>query len=430
MTRRESIPINRQRAFALPLLVAAVLLAACGGRGPEGTPLPTPTPSPIATGLPTVPPPLPVGVEENPFVLVMVPAAGDREAAQAAAQTLALLLSWWPDSPPTAEPTAQPAESPTAAAITESEAPTPTPVLQPEELPTPQPTPTPAFHVSVRLVDTYAEVVEQVCGHDAPVAGWVDGWAYLRAEGSGCAAPRYVALGEGGEVGVQAMIVRHVPFMAAAAPDDEEAEGEQPEAQAARAVTSVADLAGGRFCRLRYDDAQSWLIPALMLKAAGVDPLTGLGSVTDYASLDDLIRAVYLGACDAAGLPPDALDGQDLETLALDKFQPTVDPFDPADAAALAAAEVVFPPLDQVVVPLQTSPEVPTAVMIYPAIVQHDARIRVEDALMAALGSPEGADALETLLGARSLRPAERSDFNALRTLMTRAGLDPVALGR
>ncbi|GAB4455644.1 MAG: hypothetical protein Kow00120_25120 [Anaerolineae bacterium] len=407
-----------------------MLLAACGRGGPAATAAPTATATVIATGLPTVPPPVPVGSAENPLTLVIAP-PGDRAAAREvreAADALAALLSWSPDLPPT--------PAPTQAAITEDEADAPAPGASA----TPAPPPEPPYHIDVLLVDTYADVLHALCDQDAPAVGWVDGWAFLYAEASGCATARYLAVGEGGATGVRSMIVRHVPYM----PVDEDTEATPVP------INTVADLTGRRFCRLSYNDDVSWRIPALMMKAAGVDPVTGLASVTDYDSVEDLIRAVYLGECDAAGMPPDALDGLDLEALGLDKLQPTVDPLDPADAQAIAAAEVILPPLNQAVRRLDTSIEVPGLIMIYPMIVPFDAREKLNNALapLAESGADAAADAaadagagggepateiaraLDTLLGVKALRLVEGSEFQALRTFVARAGLDPVAFGR
>ncbi len=391
----------------------AALLAACGGGvGPGVVEAPTATVTVIATGLPTVPPPVKVGAAENPLKLVMVPVS-DRAGAEEAAHALADLLSYWPDPPPTSAPLP----------VTEESTPTPGPNA------TPTATPTPSYYIAVELVNTQAEVIERVCAHDAPAVGWVDGWTYLRAEASGCAVARYLVVGRDGQTGVRSMIVRHAPYL----PVPEGATPPTP-------INTTADLIGRRFCRLRYDDEVSWRIPALMMKAAGVDPVTGLAGVGDYESVEDLIRAVYKGECDAAGMPPDALDGLDLEALGLDKLQPVVDPFDPADAEALAAAQINLPPLDRAVVPLETSIEIPTRVMIYPRIVQFDARTHLEALLAFLVG--EGADenreprdeaiarALATLQGVESLRPVTEESFAALRTFMARTGLDPVALGK
>lgn len=418
--------INRHRVDLILLLALAILLASCRGGSAPGTPPPTPTATPLATGLPPVPSPIPVGAAENPVTMVMVPVRGGAGVAEAA-QTLSLLLSWWPDAPPTPEPTA----------TADPNGPTPDPNAPPP------PTPAPAFHVDVMLVDTHAEVIDVVCGHDRPAIGWLDGWTYLVAEASGCATPRYIAVGQGGRTGLRGMIVRHVPWRPVA-------EGETPPAP----IDTVTDLAGRRFCRLGYEDVASWLLPALTMRARGVDPVTGLASVTDYANVEDLIRAVYTGECEAAGMAPDALDGLDLESLGLDRLQPTMDPLDPGNAEAIKAAEVILPPLDAAVVPLETTVEVPSAVMVYPRIVQLDVRDRLEQSLSALVGRGDAASAseaspsdteatpdpreqlidgiaraLDVLLGAKSLKIAERDDFSALRNLMAQAGLDPVALG-
>ena len=123
------------------VVVTALLLAACGGPAtPAATPLPTPTATPRSTPLPPVPTAIPLGTEDNPLTILMVP-QGARRAAAGSDTALADLI---------------------------------------QELT--------GLTVNVVLADSDGEVVSQLCG-STPVVGWLGGVAYMVAEAQGCAEP-------------------------------------------------------------------------------------------------------------------------------------------------------------------------------------------------------------------------------------------------
>jgi phosphonate transport system substrate-binding protein len=71
-------------------------------------------------------------------------------------------------------------------------------------------------------------------------------------------------------------------------------------------IETLADLAGKTFCRSDPLSTSSWVIPSLELKAAGVDPDTGLAEVVDAGSHDAAVAGVYNGDCDAGASYVDA----------------------------------------------------------------------------------------------------------------------------
>jgi len=71
-------------------------------------------------------------------------------------------------------------------------------------------------------------------------------------------------------------------------------------------ITSVSELAGKTWCRADPTSTSSWVIPTIFLKAAGIDPDTGLDQVVDAGSHEAAVAGVYNGDCDAGGSYIDA----------------------------------------------------------------------------------------------------------------------------
>jgi ABC-type phosphate/phosphonate transport system substrate-binding protein len=199
----------------LLLILFSLVLAACGGPStPTPTPLPTATATPRSTPLPLVPTAIPLGSEDNPLTILMVP-QGTRRAATGSDEDLADLIL---------------------------------------ELT--------GLHVNVELADSDGAVVSQLCGAD-PVVGWLGGVAYMVAEAQGCAEPALAIRRENaGGFRVDLLIATDIT-------------GDQV------TESDVAALDDRTLCRLSSDDVQTWLVPSLMLRSAGIDPMYGLDGVID-----------------------------------------------------------------------------------------------------------------------------------------------------
>lgn len=68
--------------------------------------------------------------------------------------------------------------------------------------------------------------------------------------------------------------------------------------QADSGLESLEDLAGKTYCRVDETSTSGWIIPSIMLKAAGIDPDTDLAGIVDAGSHDAVAAAVYNGDCD------------------------------------------------------------------------------------------------------------------------------------
>jgi len=70
-------------------------------------------------------------------------------------------------------------------------------------------------------------------------------------------------------------------------------------------ITSLADLKGSTFCAVEPTSTSGWIIPSIMIRAAGVDPDTDM-TVTFAGSHPAAVSGIYNGDCDAGASFVDA----------------------------------------------------------------------------------------------------------------------------
>ena len=73
-------------------------------------------------------------------------------------------------------------------------------------------------------------------------------------------------------------------------------------------ITKLEDLKGKTMCWVDATSTSGYIIPRVMLKAAGVDPDADLAQQTEVGSHDGVALAVYQGDCDAGATYIDARD--------------------------------------------------------------------------------------------------------------------------
>jgi ABC-type phosphate/phosphonate transport system substrate-binding protein len=233
--------------------------------------------------------------------------------------------------------------------------------------------------VDVQLVKREAEAIAALCesfGGTAATA-WLSGTAYLAAQALDCGQPELqVTRGENGATGSAAAIIVN-------------AEAE---------IATFAALAGKTFCRVGSSDAYSWLIPALMMRAAGLLP-TDLGATRDYDSATEAAKAVNAGACDAAGIPTGVLER-----------------LDSGDIANIAT--------------LETSIPIPYSILMIPRAVPLGTRTALVETLNRLADERDSAIWLRDLLGQETLVPAAPDDFAELLAFGVSTGLDFAVLGQ
>ncbi len=234
--------------------------------------------------------------------------------------------------------------------------------------------------VTVELVETDAEALSALCDSVTGTisAAWLSGLGALTAEARNCGSSVLQV-----ERGLRSNTTTGEAAALVVASDS--------------AITSAGDLSEKTFCRLGVTDAYSWLIPMLMLRAAGVSP-DDLATVTDYTDPNDMVRAVADGTCDAAGIALSAYNDLRVSARSSTKL------------------------LDQ-------SPTIPYAVLVYPAELPLGEQQQLTDALIG-IGNGSRADLLSPLVDQDQLLAVTPADFSSLRTLISRAGIDLAQLGQ
>lgn len=321
------------------MLVAILLLSACQQEVlPTITPAPTATATPRSTPLPEVPTAVPLASEERSLTILMMP-QDTRRAAAPAAEELTVLI---------------------------------------QELT--------GLVVEIQLVNTYGEIVAELCGA-TPVVGWLNGPSFIVADAQGCADPALLVKRDDA-AGFQVEMVMNTRYV-----------GNEPDPE------DVAQMDDETLCRVTGNDAVDWQIVELLLRTGGVNPLTDLDEIIDVEDADALVNAVYENDCAGGVLPAGTYPRRlSSEVRALE---------DLADDVAL----------------ITTSPEILYDALVYPPTVPLNVRIPLTDFFMQLSVDEENAATLASILAQDSLQRVDSDDFADFRAFMMATGLDFAVLG-
>lgn len=326
--------------MAVAIVIALATLAACRREAQVAAPQvrATPMPTPRSTPLPPVSTAVPPGTEDHPLRMVLVPADAARllDIGEGGVDALTRFEE---------------------AVLAES-----------------------GLVLEVELVDRQADALAALCA-SAPgrvVVAWLDGLASQAALARRCGAPELqVERGSPrAQAGVPVLIV----------------------ADRRLGMSGVGPLARRTFCRLSAEDFESWLAPALILRAGGVDPVKDLGAVRDYDDYETLLAAVASGECAAVGLT---------ET----RFEQLPDAL--RDDIRVAGR----------------SPALPYALLFYPINLPLGERLRLTDALLALAFDPERAELLEPLFAQSGVARVVPDILEEASAFLSRTGLDFAQLG-
>lgn len=138
------------------------------------------------------------------------------------------------------------------------------------------------YAIESNIATEYAGVITAMCNQEAHV-GALNTFGYVLANEQGCADVVLTSVRFGASTYAGQIIVR-----------------------ADSGIESIADLAGKTMCRPDPLSTSGWIIPALTLRAEGIDPDTDLGEVVDAGGHDAVVLAVYDGQCDAGATFVDA----------------------------------------------------------------------------------------------------------------------------
>lgn len=167
-------------------------------------------------------------------------------------------------------------------------------------------------------------------------------------------------------------------------------------------ITSLADLKGKVMCWVDPNSTSGYIIPRIMLAANGIDPDADFANTVEAGSHNNVVTAVYNGDCDAGATYSDARS-----SIAED-----------------------FPDVNDVVIVLATTTEIPNDTVSFTKDFPSDMRQQIVDALVAISATAEGQAALENLYSIEGLVPADDTFFDAFRADLSKAGIDIESLAK
>jgi phosphonate transport system substrate-binding protein len=219
----------------------------------------------------------------------------------------------------------------------------------------------------------YAGVIEAMCS-DPPKAQMASlaTFSYILAAEKGCADVDLVSVRFGSSVYNGQIFVR-----------------------ADSGIEKIEDLAGKTFCRPDPLSTSGWIIPSITLKAAGVDPDTGLSQVVDAGSHDAAVAGVYNGDCDAGASYVDA--------------RPRI--------------EEDYPDVMDVIKVIKVSADIPNDGVQYVPGFSSEMRTQITDALLKIAETEAGQEAIDTAYQWGGLEAHDDSFYDPFRQVLDAAGV-------
>jgi phosphonate transport system substrate-binding protein len=165
-------------------------------------------------------------------------------------------------------------------------------------------------------------------------------------------------------------------------------------ARADSGIKTLADIKGHTFARVDPISASGWIIPSLMLKAAGLNLDTDI-KLVDAGTHPGVVTAVYSGQADAGACFVDAR----------------------------ANIQADHPDVMDKVVVIKVSSNIPNDGVQFSPVVPQKLRDQIVDALLALAATPEGKAAISTAYQWTALEKHDDSFYDAFRQVLQAAGV-------
>jgi phosphonate transport system substrate-binding protein len=223
--------------------------------------------------------------------------------------------------------------------------------------------------IQAYVAQTNAEVVEALCSGQAHLAVLNTAYIAARERMRGRRIGRYA---------------RGLPFTTG-----------QIIARVDSGITDIADLAP--FCRDSRFSASGWVIPALLMRANGLNPDTDLGEILDTGSHLEVVRELYQAECDAGATYVDAR-----EELLTD-----------------------FPTVMDVSTVVATTEAIPNEIIAFHPNIPDEIRQQLVDTLLAITEDESGNQILRALYNWESLIEIDDTLFEVFDSLLSAPGVEP-----
>ena len=159
-------------------------------------------------------------------------------------------------------------------------------------------------------------------------------------------------------------------------------------------IKSVADLKGKVFCATDETSTSGWIIPSIMMRAAGVDPEKDV-EVIFAGSHDAAVLGVYNKQCDAGASFVDAR----------------------------TSVEDEFPDVMDKVLQVEISTEIPNDGVQFAKGFPEETKQKLVDALIKIIGTEEGKAAMDAAYEWDGLEVHDNTFYDAFRQLLDAAGV-------
>lgn len=161
-------------------------------------------------------------------------------------------------------------------------------------------------------------------------------------------------------------------------------------------ITKLEDLKDKTMCWVDAASTSGYIIPRIMVKAAGVDPDTDMAEQIEAGSHDNVALAVYQGDCDAGATYVDVRD-----RLAED-----------------------YPDIKEKTVLVAISPEIPNDGLQFIKDFPPEMRDNIVNAILEIMETEEGVEAMGSAYGWEAVIEKDDSFYDPFRAVLDASGVD------
>ena len=167
-------------------------------------------------------------------------------------------------------------------------------------------------------------------------------------------------------------------------------------------ITKLEDLKGKTMCWVDATSASGYIVPRIMVMAAGVDPDTDLAQQIEVGSHDGVALAVYQGDCDAGACYIDARD----------------------------KIEDDFPDVKEKTIVIAESPEIPNDGLQFIKDFPPEMRENIVKAFLEIMDTEEGVEVMGKAYGWAAVTEKDDSFYDGFRAILDASGVDVEELAK